>query len=94
MKPELHKWYYEEDVFVSNKNHRRTLYYFTVDKPEEYILSGYCISKMSYPDGTSFTCIEDNRNAYGVWLGDLIPCDNPEEIYKELIGDYDKFFKK
>lgn len=93
MKPALNTWYYKETVY-SEDSKRRTLYYFTVSKPKDYLFSCYYISKMIYPDGTSSMFIYDDYNAYGITSEGLIPCDNPEEIYKELIGDYNKFFKK
>lgn len=93
MKLELNKWYYKEEVYSENSN-RRSLYYFIENKPEDYTLSCHYISKIVYSDNTSCMIIDDDYNAYGTDLEDLVPCDNPEEIYRELIGDYDKFFKK
>lgn len=93
MKPELNKWYYEEEYY-SDVSNRKCLYYFTEDKPEDYTLSCYYISKIIYSDGTSSMFINDDYNAYGVVLEDLTLCDNPEEIYNGFVNDYQKLFKK
>ena len=93
MKPELNKWYYEEEYY-SDVSNRKRLYYFTEDNPEDYILSCYYISKIVYSDGTSSMLIDDDYNAYGVVLEDLTPCENPEGLYNELINSYKKLFKK
>lgn len=92
MKPELNKWYYKETVYSEDSN-RKSLYYFIKDKPEDYTLSCYYISKIVYSDGTSSMLIDDDYNAYGVVLEDLTPCENPEEIYNEFVNSYKKFFE-
>jgi hypothetical protein len=89
----LHTWYYKEEYY-SDVSNRKSLYYFTEDKPEDYILSCYYISKIVYSDGTSSMLINDDHNAYGVDLEDLTLCDNPEELYNKFVNDYQKLFKK
>lgn len=93
MKPELNKWYYEEEYY-SDVSNRKCLYYFTEDNPEDYIFLCKYITKIVYDDGTSSTSIHENFNAIDRDFSGLVPCDNPEEIYNKFVNSYHKLFKK
>lgn len=89
----LHTWYFKEE-FYSDKSNRKFLYYFFEDNPEDFSLSCYYITKITYDDETSTLRVEDDHNAYNDNLETLVPCDNPEEIYNEFVNSYQKLFKK